>query len=609
MPGFVGYIGPSAEAEARCCVDRMMATLGTELFYRRGSYSNGATGLHVGWVVNEAQTHDVPILDRSGRLRLFFNSNLTVRPADVTEFLSRYEKSGSTALDMLDGAFSLVLEDSYNRSVAIANDRYGSYRLFVSRNKKGLFFASEAKALLAVLPECRVLDETGVAQFMVFGATFEGASLFRDIAVLPPASVWSVRCGYESYVRRYFDFGHWEELPSSHPETALEQVEAAFEEAVATNLCPSGLVGLSLTGGFDSRMVLAAAGASTGPFPCYSFRPMERDSHDVRIARRVAAVAGHPFVELEVDQEFIQRLDRYVERSVYVSDGYLGVPGAAELRVNELARGVAPIRTTGNFGSELLRGVRTLKAETTDRLFQNWAQQLVSEQTRRIEIRAKQLHPLTFVASVHAAEQSYGRRAVEESQVVTRTPFLSNGLVESLYRMPSCVDGFSVIDRILSSGEEGLKKLSTDQGCYLSQGRARQRAISPLRHFLFRAENRVRSNTPSVFLLLYRVAPGAALSVERALLGRNKFYHVRPWLRDHLSRFAQDNIDEACRNGLSAMFDETMIRAVVQEHFNAICDHTYTIERLLCLSLTERLLLRSECWKDTHCYSHEHNRT
>jgi asparagine synthase (glutamine-hydrolysing) len=88
---------------------------------------------------------------------------------------------------------------------------------------------------------------------------------------------------------------------------------------------------------------------------------MYRDTFDVKVARRVAGHCGLPHRVLVPGENFLGDLLDYLERAVFLSDGYLGLSGAAELYVNALAREIAPVRLTGNWGSELLRGVRAFQ--------------------------------------------------------------------------------------------------------------------------------------------------------------------------------------------------------------------------------------------------------
>ena len=49
---------------------------------------------------------------------------------------------------------------------------------------------------------------------------------------------------------------------------------------------------LSLTGGFDTRLIMACLNRAGTTLPCYTFGGMYRDCFDVKIGRKVAAMSG-----------------------------------------------------------------------------------------------------------------------------------------------------------------------------------------------------------------------------------------------------------------------------------------------------------------------------
>src|SRR5712672_1406970 len=65
---------------------------------------------------------------------------------------------------------------------------------------------------------------------------------------------------------------------------------------------------MSLTGGLDTRMIMAWHKAAPGSLPCYSFGGMLRDSRDVRVARRVAKACGQPHDTIGVGDEVLRRV-------------------------------------------------------------------------------------------------------------------------------------------------------------------------------------------------------------------------------------------------------------------------------------------------------------
>src|SRR5207248_1615321 len=101
---------------------------------------------------------------------------------------------------------------------------------------------------------------------------------------------------------------------------------------------------------------MAWAKAGIGQLPCYTFNGTYRDCADVRIARRVAAICRQDHATLVVDAPFFAEFPRLAEKTIYLSDGAMDITGAVELYVNRFAREIAPVRLTGNYGSEILRG-------------------------------------------------------------------------------------------------------------------------------------------------------------------------------------------------------------------------------------------------------------
>ena len=119
-------------------------------------------------------------------------------------------------------------------------------------------------------------------------------------------------------------------------------------------------MGLSLTGGKDSRMILAYARSPPGALPCYTFEGPYRESRDVKLAREVARICRQPFQSIKV-AACLNEFPELAERTVYLTDGAMDVSGAAELFVNRLAREIAPVRLTGNYAQEILRSAVAFK--------------------------------------------------------------------------------------------------------------------------------------------------------------------------------------------------------------------------------------------------------
>ena len=124
-----------------------------------------------------------------------------------------YEEEGDEFFEKLNGLFSGLLIDKGQSKAFLLNDRYGLERIYWHETKDAIYFASEAKALLRILPKLRQFDDEGVAQYLTFGCTLEWRTLFKDVQLLPAGSVWSFENG-RCQKRRYFSPETWEAQPT-----------------------------------------------------------------------------------------------------------------------------------------------------------------------------------------------------------------------------------------------------------------------------------------------------------------------------------------------------------------------------------------------------------
>ena len=143
-------------------------------------------GVYGGWVAHEgsfaARQPASATLGRPGGAAFRRRMLRARHAAPASRILGRYKAQGDAFVAGLNGLFTGLLIDHARRQALLFNDRYGSERLYVFEKNGALYFASEAKALLAVLPELRAFDDTGVAQFLAFGSTLGGHTLFRGLS-------------------------------------------------------------------------------------------------------------------------------------------------------------------------------------------------------------------------------------------------------------------------------------------------------------------------------------------------------------------------------------------------------------------------------------------
>jgi asparagine synthase (glutamine-hydrolysing) len=481
-----------------------------------------------------------------------------------------------------------LLVNRTRESATLFNDRYGLHRLYWHQAPDAFYFAAEAKAILAVCPDVRAVDERGLAEYVSCGCVLENRTLFKGINLLPPGSAWVCRDGKVARRSAYFDPAEWEQQPRLGPEEYYEELRSAFSRNLPLYFSGSQRVAISLTGGFDTRMIMAWHKAPPGTLPCYTFGGASRESHDVLVGRRVAAATDQPHAIIRVGPDFLARFAHYAERTVYLTDGCADVSRSADLYVNEIARTVAPVRMTGNYGSEVLRRVRAFKP--IDLAAGLFTPELLAHLPAARDTYASLLrgHPLSFAVFRQAPWHHYGLLKLEESQLSVRTPYLDNDFVRTVFRAPeSALTGYGVCARLIADGNPALLDIETDRAV-----RPRPNTTSTLgravREFSFKAEYAYDYGMPQWLARInHALSP---LRLERLFMGRHKFYHYRVWYRDALSPYVRDMLLDS--KALSRPYVQpAVVQAIVSGHVRGDRNFTLEIHRLLTLELFHRLFI------------------
>ena len=504
-------------------------------------------------------------------------------------YLVRLEEEHASLPKMLNGRFHGVLVDRKRGSVMLFNDRYGMHRLYYHESSDAFYFASEAKAILAVCPHTRRLDDRSLGEFVSCGAVLENRTLFRGIYALPPASSWTFRNGMLERKISYFQPKEWEEQEPLDAEAFYQELRACFVRNLPRYFSGGQPIGMSLTGGLDTRMILANHNPESGSLPCYTFGSMFRENQDVRVARKVAEVCHQPFQVLAAGQTFLSKFPSYAERTVYLTDGCADVSRAPDLFLNEGARDIAPVRMTGLYGGELLRGVRTFRPAKAQAQFfapglSPWIHQAVNTYNE-----ISRCHPVSFAAFRQGPWHLRSSLALEQTQLTMRTPYLDNDLVRTVFRAPaSALEGNKLSLRLIADGNRALLDIPTDRGVGGKRNGLSASASHAVLEFLFKAEYAYDSGMPHWLARIdHALAP---LHLERAFLGRHKPFHFRIWYRDTLAWYVREMLLDS-RSLARPYLEKKSAENIVREHLRGTQNHTYEIHKLLTLELIHRLFV------------------
>jgi len=604
MPGITGIICQRPLEEAERDLARMVAAMRHESDYRSGQYVSRELGLYVGWMCRPSTSADcVPVISRNKDVVLIFYgenyltdhspSGTASSPSvgelgDTHYLLGLYEELGEDFVRHLNGWFCGIVADLRKRKIILFNDRYGMNRLYMYQGKEAVLFGSEAKSLLKVRAELRAIDPEGLAQFLRFDCVMGNRSLFKNVALLPGGSLWSFDNQRSVKKRRYFDFKEWEQQDALQPDEFYERFALTMNRVVPTYAGGFKRVALSLTAGLDTRAVMASLHLHDHSFPCYTFGGVWGETFDIAIARKLAAIYNQPYQAIKINRDFFSDFAGLAEKSVYISDGTHHAFGAHNVYFNRIARRIAPVRITGKYGSEIVRGKKiNLGSQFPINALASDLRPFLQSLPPASQVHGLK-HPLSRMVAEIIPWYFSGTLAVEQSQLTIRTPYMDNDLINLMFRAPHTLRGAAELQaRYINDYSPALSQIATDMGALGTNGPVITSVLHTIHLLLTKVE----------YIYLYTI-PHRLTRIdqwlrswhpENLISGRHKYEWYRIWAATHLGSFIRETLLDS-QADYTRYFDYRSLSKMVKRHTAGTHNYVNEINKaltieLVCLSL------------------------
>ena len=234
--------------------------------------------------------------------------------SDTEVIIHGYKEWGTDVLNHLNGMFGVAIWDLQKKRLVVARDAMG-IKLVYYRIAGGRFtFGSEIRAVLAGEQSQPEIDPTALNLFLRFRYTPSPLTLFQGIRKLAPGTMLVLEGG-KYREERWYDYTP---IPFSKPredEEAAHELLELYRGAVRRHLLSDVPVGILLSGGIDSGLLLALMNEQGGPWPAYTVGYGEVfEDDELADAKETASLFGARYVPVKLDQaEFERSLPKIVE--------------------------------------------------------------------------------------------------------------------------------------------------------------------------------------------------------------------------------------------------------------------------------------------------------
>jgi asparagine synthase (glutamine-hydrolysing) len=232
--------------------------------------------------------------------------------SDTEVIVYAYKEWGADCLQRMNGMFAFAIWDEQTRTLFAARDRLGIKPFYYWHDKDQFVFASEIKALLKSGRIKAEIDYESLytpARYQVPPNTG-----FKNVCKLPPGHYLTLRNG-SLQIQRYWSINPSCEITDF--EKATDALDELVQDTVQMQMVSDVPIGLLLSGGLDSSLLLALMSKKTSePVNTFTVSFATRDqkheqmADDGKYARAVAKLFRSNHTEIEIDPNIVELLPK-----------------------------------------------------------------------------------------------------------------------------------------------------------------------------------------------------------------------------------------------------------------------------------------------------------
>jgi asparagine synthase (glutamine-hydrolysing) len=233
--------------------------------------------------------------------------------SDTEVIIHGYKEWGAKVLNHLNGMFGVAIWDVKTRKLIVARDAMGIKMIYYQIRNGKLSFGSEVRPVLAAENSKPGVDANALNLFLQFRYTPSPLTIFQGVRKLAPGTMLVVENG-DCREQRWYDFTPEPFAKQPSEADAIEQLLELYRGAIKRHLLADVPVGILLSGGLDSGLLLALMNEQGCDWPAYTIGYGKNFADDeLADAAESAKLLGAKHITVRLDQtEFENALPKIV---------------------------------------------------------------------------------------------------------------------------------------------------------------------------------------------------------------------------------------------------------------------------------------------------------
>ena len=189
--------------------------------------------------------------------------------SDTEVIIHGYKEWGTDVFNHLNGMFGLAIWDVRKQRLVVARDAMGIKLVYYRLADGQLTFGSEIRAVLTADDTAPQVDASALNLFLRFRYTPSPYTIFQGVRKLAPGTLLVVEKG-KCREERWYKFVPTPFATPKKDKEAVAELLDLYKHAVQRHLLSDVPVGILLSGGVDSGLLLALMNEHGGSWPAYT---------------------------------------------------------------------------------------------------------------------------------------------------------------------------------------------------------------------------------------------------------------------------------------------------------------------------------------------------
>lgn len=530
---------------------------------------------------------------------------------DAEVIVNLFAHYGVDGLSKLNGIFSFAILDKNSQQVYLVRDRFGVKPMYFTSNSKGVYFASELKALLSLENVAKDLNFDAIFRSVVFLWSPGPDTIVDGVNKLEPGHYLVIQNKKIVKNARYVKEDRFFEQKYSK-KRAKSLVEDSLLGSIRDQLVADVPVGAFLSGGLDSSLIVAMAKElNTKQLQCYTIQSVSDGSGNDGFADDLAyakLVAEYLDVDLDIvlaDTDILKMLPQMI----YHLDEPCGDPAALNVwMISEKAsKSGKKVLFSGAGGDDIFSGYRRHQALAFTKMCAFMPKGFcrgLSKFANLLPVRKsffRRARKLLTFAGLPENEQLLSYFYWIEPTIV-RNLFtedvkkkLSKDPLANILSEVSSLDDLPLLERMLYLEK---KYFLIDHNFNYTDKMSMAHGVEVRVPYLDNKLNQVASGLPVRIKKRFGTTKWVLKQVARKYLPKNVIYRpktgfgvpLRKWLQNDLHAMVEEFLSEEslARRGI---FDYSAVRDLIEKDRAGKGDYSYPIFTLLCIEQWCRIFL------------------